>query len=92
MTLQHPGVLVAVTVDAKQLPVAAVLGIVFMVVILVMDGKFLELLAGELTAAMGADVGQYLEGLAAIALIPLLALAPHLRDELIHLFGVFFSG
>jgi hypothetical protein len=92
VALQHPGMLVVVAVDTEQLPVAAVRGIVEMVVILVMYRELLELLAGELAAAMRADVRQYLEGLAAIALVPLLALVSYLRDELIHFLGVFFGG
>ena len=92
VTLQHPGVLVVVAVDAEQLPVAAVGGIVEVVVVLVMDRELLKLLAGELAAAMRADMRQYLEGLAAIALVPLLALVSYLSDELIHLIGIIFVG
>lgn len=61
--LEGAGVLVVVTVDAEQLPVAPVGGVVFIIVILVMDGQFLQFLAGKLPPAFGADPRKDLQGL-----------------------------
>ena len=61
-----PRVLIVVAVDAKELPVAAVGGVVAVIVVLVVDGKLAELLAAELTRAARAHPGQNLEGSLAV--------------------------
>jgi len=50
--------LIVVTVEAEQLPVAAVRGIVVMVVVLMMDRQLTQLLAVKFPATMGTDPGE----------------------------------
>ena len=50
--------LIVVTVEAEQLPVAAVRGIVVMVVVLMMDCELTQLLAVKFPATMGTDPGE----------------------------------
>jgi hypothetical protein len=74
--------LVVMAVQAQQLPVAAIRGIVVVVVIAVMDGEFPEAFAGELPAASCADVWQDLECASAVALLTLGLIAPEFgRDS-----------
>jgi hypothetical protein len=51
-----------VAIDAQQLPVTAVRRVVIVIVILMMDGEFLELLAGKLPSAAAADMRKHLQG------------------------------
>ena len=53
-----PGVLVFVAVDAQQLPVRAVRGIVVMIAVPVVHGELAQALSFELAAAARADVRQ----------------------------------
>lgn len=55
--------LVVVTVEAQQLPVAAIGGVVFKIMVFVMNRQFAQVLAGKITAATCADPGENLEGL-----------------------------
>ena len=50
--------LIVVTVEAEQLPVAAVRRIVVMVVVLVMDRQLAELPAVKFASAVGTDPGE----------------------------------
>ena len=50
--------LIVVTVEAEQLPVAAVRGIVVMVVVLMMDRELVQLLSIKLSSTMGTDPGE----------------------------------
>jgi hypothetical protein len=52
-----PRVLVVVAVEAEQLPIAAIGGIIVVVVVLVMDRDLAQLLAAKFTAAPGTDPG-----------------------------------
>jgi len=54
--------LVIMTVNAEQFPIAAVERIVVVIKILVVDGEFLEALAFELTRTPAADMGEKLKG------------------------------
>ena len=49
---------IVVTVEAEQLPVAAVRRIVVMVVVLVMDCELVQLLPVELAPTVGTDPGE----------------------------------
>ncbi|OGT85016.1 MAG: hypothetical protein A3H91_16250 [Gammaproteobacteria bacterium RIFCSPLOWO2_02_FULL_61_13] len=69
------GMLVVVAVDAQQLPVAAVLGIVVVVMIAVMDSEFLLVLTREFAAAAGADPGIQLQCALAVGQRPGVAFA-----------------
>jgi hypothetical protein len=74
--------LVIVAIETEQLPVAAVLRIVVVVVVLVMDRELFELFAGELAAAARAEVRVNLERLLTVRLLPKLPAAPGLRYDL----------
>lgn len=50
--------LIVMAVKAEQLPVAAVRGIVIMIVILVMDRELAQLFTVKFTPAVGADPGE----------------------------------
>ena len=60
------GMLVLVTVDAEQLPVAAVRRIVVVVVVLVMHRELLEVLPTELSATARANPRVDAQGLLAV--------------------------
>jgi len=80
-----PGVLVFVTVDTQQLPVAAVRRIVVVIVILVMDREFSNLSPREFSPASGTDPRKNLEGSLPIGLLSTLSKSPGLVDNLIRL-------
>jgi len=80
-------VLMVVAVDTQQLPVAAVGGIVVVVVILVMDRELTQSLARELAPAIRTDPREHPERPLPITLQPPLSVAPGLVDELL-LFGL----
>ncbi len=50
--------LIVVTVEAEQLPVAAVRGIVVMVVVLVMDRELAQLPSVKFASTVGTDPGE----------------------------------
>jgi hypothetical protein len=54
--------LIVMTVEAQQLPVAPVEGVVVMVVVLVMDRELVELLPVKFSSAVRTDPGKELEG------------------------------
>jgi len=62
--------LVVVTIDAEQLPVAAVGRIVIMIVIAVMNGQFTQVGQGKLPGATTANPRIYLESAFPIAIFP----------------------
>jgi len=83
-----PGVLVFVTVDTQQLPVAAVRRIVVVIVILVMDREFSNLSPREFSPAPGTDPRKNLERSLPIGLLPTLLVAPSLGYNLVRLLGL----
>ena len=86
-----PGVLVVVTIQTQQLPVAAVGRVVVVVVVLVVDRKFTELLARELAPAMRADPGKKLQRSFPIGLFSQFLATPSLADDLVRPID-FWSG
>jgi len=78
-----PGVLVFVTVDTQQLPVAAVRRIVVVVVILVMDRELSNFSPREFSSASGTDPRKNLERSLPIGLLSTLSKSPGLVDKLI---------
>jgi hypothetical protein len=74
-------VLIIVAVDAQKLPVAAVGWVVVVVVVLVMDREFAELLPLELTTALAADRREQLQRLLAVSLFPQLTVLSGLGDD-----------
>jgi hypothetical protein len=71
-----------VTIQAQQLPVAAVGRIVVVVVILVVDGKLAKPLSFEFASASSTHGWKQFERLFAIAFHPLLFFAAKLSNEL----------
>ena len=61
--------LVVMTINTKEFPVAAVRRIILMVVILVVNRQFLQFSSGKLAAAATADMRKELEGPGAISLL-----------------------
>ena len=80
--------LIIMTIDAKELPVAAVGWIVVMVVITVVDGKFLEICPGELPRAAAAYPGIHLERFFTVSLFTLFPVAPGIGDDPVELLVV----
>jgi hypothetical protein len=76
-------VLIIVTIDAQQLPVAAVRRIVIVVVILVMDCELTKPLACEFAPASCTDRWVHLERSLPIGLLSTLSVAPGLGNDLI---------
>jgi len=64
--------LVVMTVDAKEFPVAPIRRIVVMVMVLVVNRELLELFALELAAASAADMREKLQSAFAVGLLALL--------------------
>ncbi len=60
---------VVVTVEAEQLPVTAVRGVVLMVVVLVMDGELTQLLAFKFPSTVRADPREYFQRACAVGLL-----------------------
>ncbi len=60
--------LVVVAIEAKVFPVTAVRGTIVMVVVLVVYGKFMEVLEGELTATASTYPRMDFQGLLPISL------------------------
>ena len=75
--------LVVVAIEAEQLPVAAVARVVVVVVVLVMNGQFAQVVAGELAAAATADPGVELERLLPVTGFPRLAVTDGVSNHLI---------
>ena len=63
-------VFIIMAVDAQQFPVAAIRGVVVMVVVLMMHGKLTQFLATEFPAAPGTNPRIKLEGLLAVCMFP----------------------
>jgi hypothetical protein len=78
-------VFVVVTVDAQQLPVAAVRRIIVVVMILVMYGQLLEIDAIKFACATPAHPRIKFERLLPVTLLALLSIAPGLGDDSIQL-------
>jgi hypothetical protein len=66
-----PLMLIVVTIEAEQLPVAPVWGIVVVVVVLVMDCELAQLFAAKFASAMCTDPWKHFEGLLSIGLLQL---------------------
>ena len=79
--MRMAGMFIVVAIDAQQLPVAAVLGIVVVIMIAVMHGKFLQSLAGEFAPAAGADPGIKFQRPFAVGQRPRVALSPRPGDD-----------
>ena len=58
--------LIVMAVDAEVFPVAAVLGVVMVIAVLVVDGQEVQVFTLKFTAALGADPAVDLEGLFAV--------------------------
>ena len=76
-----PRVLIVVTVETQQLPVAPVGWIVVVVMVLVMDRELTKLFAAKFASAPRTDPGIHFERLRAIGLLPLRLVAPRLSNN-----------
>src|SRR6476659_74074 len=81
-------VLVVVTVQAQQFPVAAIRRIVVMVVVPMMDRQLAQIGAREFASAPAADPRIYPERLLAVSLFALGRRAAGVGDDAIELAGV----
>ena len=81
--IQIPRVLIVVTIETQQFPVAAVRRIVVVVMILVMDRKLTKALAFEFAPAPRTDPRVNLERSLPIGLIPKFLVAPGRGNDLI---------
>ena len=61
LRLNAPGVLMVMAVDAQQFPVAAIEGVVVVVVVAMVDGQFLQFAPFEFPGAASADVREQFE-------------------------------
>lgn len=87
--LLHPaGMLVIVAVDAEQFPVAAVGGIVVVVVVDMVHGEFAELFSFEFTGAASAHQREQFQGLFPVSRLACLLFLAHFGDQAIPLFGI----
>ena len=82
-----PLVLVVMAVQAEQFPVAAVGGIVLVVVIAVMHGQLAQVAAVELAGAAAADPGIDIQGLLPISLFAGIGRASCIGDDAVEFFG-----
>jgi len=71
-------------VHAKQFPVAAVGGIVVVVVVFVMDRQLMKFLTGEFASAPRTNPGKNLERLLTVSIPAALPVVPRLGNEVIH--------
>jgi hypothetical protein len=83
--------LVIVTIETKQLPVAAVERIVVVVVVFMVDGELAKSLAAEFSPTPRTNQGKELKRSLPIALLPFLSFVSCLGQDLIHLLSV-YSG
>jgi len=81
-------VFIVMAVDTEQFPVAAVGGIVVVIVIAVVDRQLLEIGASELARAAPADPWIQLERLFPVTLFTLLAVALGISDDAVEPAGV----
>ncbi len=81
-------VLFIVAIQAEKFPVAAVGGIVGVVVVLMVDGQFAQRLTGKLPPAACTHVGKHGEGLVAVTGLTQCLFALSFCDPLGLLFGI----
>ena len=79
--VEFAGVLVVVAVETEQLPVAAVLGVVVVVVVTVVHGQFAQVFAGEFAGTTATDPGIDLQSLFAVTGFARLPVADRLGDH-----------
>ena len=82
--------LVVMTVDTEEFPVAAIGGIIVVIVVTVVNGQFDQILSVKLTRAATAYPGIHFQRPAAVALLPRLASDASLGNNAIELIGGFF--
>lgn len=79
--------LIIMTVDAEVFPVAAILGVVVVVAVLVVDRQQLQVFPFKLTAAFGADPAVQFKGLLTIVGIGWLVVRFQLVNQLTERLG-----
>ncbi len=71
--VSHTGMLIVMTVDTEEFPVAAIGGIIVMIVVTVVNGQLDQILRVELARAATAYPGIHLQRPAAVTLLPFFA-------------------
>jgi hypothetical protein len=74
--------LIVVTVNARQFPIAAITRIVVVIVVLVMHREQLQIRIGKFECAPPTDPRKYLERVLAMSFLPELPIAPGLGSDL----------
>lgn len=87
-SFQVAGMLVVVAVQAQQLPITAVAGIIIVVVVAVVDGEQVQIGGGKFPRATATNPGVKLERLFAVAFFPLVSITPGFGDDLVQLVAV----
>ncbi len=80
-----PRVLIFVTIDAQQFPIATVRWIVIVVVVFVVYREFTKFFTLKLSSAARAYRGIHLECLSPISLLPDILVVSGLGDELVYI-------
>ena len=78
------------TINAQQLPVAAIERIVVVVMILMMNGQFIEILGSKFPRTPAANPGVHLERPFPVSIFFKLLIALDLTDKLLHF--IFIEG
>ena len=78
-----PGMLIVMTVDAQQLPVATIFRVVVMIMVTVMHRQLMYIGMGEFAGAAAADPRVHLQGLLPVPLLPLFPVFSGLGNDLI---------
>jgi hypothetical protein len=85
-------VFVVVAIEAEEFPVAAVGGVVVMVVVFVVDGEFLESFTFEFAAAACAEMREEFECAFAVAFFAFALFAAHVGHHAFALSGGDLAG
>ena len=80
--------LMIVTIYAQEFPIAAIGGVVVMIVVFVMNRQFSKALSRKFASAARADVRVHLQGPSPVTLLSLFDFPTEVGTELIPLFGV----
>jgi hypothetical protein len=80
--------LVIMAVNAEQFPIAAVEGIIVVIMIYVVHGEFTELFALEFPGASAANRREQFQGLFPVSRLAFLLLTAHFGDHAVALFSI----
>jgi hypothetical protein len=80
--------LVVMAVNAEQFPIAAVEGVIVVIMINVVHGEFTELFALEFPGASAANRREQFQCLFPVSRLAFLLLTAHFGDQAVTLFGI----